>query len=56
MKNKKLNLNELKVKSFVTNSEKNIVKGGGSGNFLCETEYTCDPDDMSFRACTIACL
>lgn len=41
MKNKKLNLNELKVKSFVTdfeNEKKNTVKGGNgntSGEVIC---------------------
>jgi len=35
MKNKKLNLNELKVKSFVTDLEagkENTVRGGGGSN------------------------
>lgn len=46
MKAKKLNLNDLKVKSFVTSFEGNresTVKGGSNAvthNFLCNTDRT----------------
>ncbi|MCF6298135.1 MAG: pinensin family lanthipeptide [Flavobacteriaceae bacterium] len=64
MKNKKLNLNELKVKSFVTdfeNEKENTVKGGGgtrdtgegpSGPNWCITDYTLCGPICSYAGCT----
>lgn len=55
MKNKKLNLNELRVKSFVTeleNEKENTVKGGGP------TDYTCGqwcPPTKDFDASWCVC-
>ncbi len=40
MKNKKLKLSELEVKSFVSTKEKEAVKGGGWYSvIICDTDY-----------------
>ncbi len=66
MRNKKLNLDELKVKSFVTdfeNEKENTVKGGGrggehetgdgpSGPNWCVTDYTLCGPVCSYAGCT----
>lgn len=52
MKNKKLNLNALKVKSFVTNIKDdnvNTIKGG-SGINTCTPE--CDPPELTKTGCS----
>ena len=62
MKNKKLNLDELKVKSFVTdfeNGKENTVKGGGgtrtgepvTGGTAVITDYTCCGQGCSYAGC-----
>jgi len=52
MKNKKLNLKELKVKSFVTSMENDTpdtVKGGGKVPYTIGTCWTRDPQDCPPR-------
>lgn len=54
MKNKKLNLNELRVKSFVTSfqsDQENTIKGGGPSNLCSPGGATTYCNSFQITAC-----